>query len=379
MDFLPDPFRTILAFVVVLGVLIFVHELGHYLAARWRGVHVERFSIGFGRAIASWHDRRGCEWRIGWIPLGGYVKMHGMEHATGAGDTPPEPGTFRAGESFHEKSVGDRAIVVAAGPAFNFLLAALIFAAIFATYGRAVPPEPGAAAEQMVIARVVPGSPAEQAGLEVGDRVLAVEGTSIERFTDLQRFIQPRAGQAVAILVRRGEREVTLHPVPAAPSEGAPARIGIQNGPLTPRFERLDPLSAVPAGVTHMVKVSGQTLAGVWEMITGARGSEEIGGPLRIAQLSGEVADMGLMPLLTFIALLSVNLALINLFPIPILDGGHLVFYAAEAIRGRPLTARAQEYAFRGGFALLVTLMVFATWNDLTQLGVVRWVQGLLG
>jgi regulator of sigma E protease len=376
MDFLPDPFRTILAFVVVLGVLIFVHELGHYLAARWRGVHVERFSIGFGRAIWSWQDRRGCEWRVGWIPLGGYVKMHGMEHAA---DTPPDPGTFRAGESFHEKSVGDRAIVVAAGPAFNFLLAGLIFAAVFATYGRAVPPPPGTVSEQMVIARVVPGSPAAQAGLEVGDRVLAVAGTRIERFTDLQQHIQSRPGQPVSILVQRGDREVTLAPVPAAATEGGPARIGIQNGPAAPRFERLDPLSAIPAGFVHMVKVSGQTLSGVWEMITGARGSEEIGGPLRIAQLSGEVADMGLLPLLTFIALLSVNLALINLFPIPILDGGHLVFYAAEAIRGRPLTARTQEYAFRGGFALLITLMIFATWNDLTQLGVVRWVSALLG
>jgi regulator of sigma E protease len=376
MEFLPDPFRTILAFVVVLGVLIFVHELGHYLAARWRGVHVERFSIGFGRAIASWNDKRGCEWRVGWIPLGGYVKMHGMEHA---GETAPEPGTFRAGESFHEKSVGDRAIVVAAGPAFNFLLAAIIFAAVFATYGRPVPPPPEAQAEQMVIGRVVPNSPAAQAGLMVGDRILAMDGTRVERFADLQKHIEVRAGQAVVLLVQRGDREVTLTPVPAAATENGPGRIGVQNGPGTPRFERLDPLSAIAAGAWHMVTVSGQTLAGVWEMITGARSSDEIGGPLRIAQLSGEVADMGVRPLLLFIALLSVNLALINLFPIPILDGGHLVFYAAEALRGRPLTARTQEYAFRGGFALLITLMIFATWNDLTQLGIVRWVSGLIG
>ena len=153
--------------------------------------------------------------------------------------------------------------------------------------------------------------------------------------------------------------------------------LGITGGAM--ERERLDPFSAVAAGTWQMISVSGQTLAGVWQMITGQRGSEEIGGPLRIAQLSGEVADMGLLPLLTFIALLSVNLALINLFPIPILDGGHLVFYAAEAIRGRPLTARVQEYAFRGGFALLITLMILATWNDLTQLGVVRWVAGLIG
>ncbi|MBP0465518.1 RIP metalloprotease RseP [Roseomonas sp. PWR1] len=366
MDFLPDPFRSIAAFIVVLGVLIFVHELGHYLAARWRGVHVERFSIGFGRAIAAWSDRRGCEWRIGWIPLGGYVKMHGMEFAH---DTPPEAGTFRAGESFHEKSVGDRAIVVFAGPAFNFLLAAILFAGIFATVGRPV----GSTAIQTVVA----GSAAERAGLVPGDRVLALDGERVTRFDQLQRHIQPRGGQPVEILVRRGETEVKVIATPAARPEDGRGMLGVTGG--APERERLDPFSAVAAGTWHMVVISGQTLAGVWKMISGQTGTEEIGGPLRIAQLSGEVAEMGILSLLSFIALLSINLALINLFPIPILDGGHLVFYAAEAIRGRPLTARAQEYAFRGGFALLVTLMILATWNDLTQLGVVRWVSGLLG
>ncbi|WP_198373544.1 RIP metalloprotease RseP [Roseomonas rosulenta] len=366
MDFLPDPLRTILAFAVVLGVLIFFHELGHYLAARWRGVHVERFSVGFGRAIASWNDKRGCEWRIGWIPLGGYVKMHGMEHA---GDTPPEPGSFRPGESFHEKSVGDRAIVVAAGPAFNFLLAAVLFAAIFATYGRPV----GSTAVQTVVA----GSAADRAGMAPGDRILALDGERVSRFEQLQRHIQPRAGQPVEILLRRGDAEIKVVATPAARPDDGRGMLGVTGGAV--ERERLDPFSAVIQGTWHMVSVSGQTLVGVWQMISGARGADEIGGPLRIAQLSGEVADMGLLPLLSFIAILSVNLALINLFPIPILDGGHLVFYAAEAIRGRPLTARMQEYAFRGGFALLVTLMVFATWNDLTQLGVVRWISGLIG
>jgi regulator of sigma E protease len=365
MDFLPEPFRTILAFAVVLGVLIFVHELGHYLAARWRGVHVERFSIGFGRAIAAWNDRRGCEWRIGWIPLGGYVKMHGMEHA---GQAQPEPGSFRPGESFHEKSVGDRAIIVAAGPAFNFLLAALVFAGIFATLGKPV----GSTAVQTV----VEGSAAERAGLAPGDRILALDGERVERFEQLQRHIQPRAGQPVEVLVRRGEAEIKLVVTPTAREDGRGV-LGITGGAV--ERERLDPVSALVQGTWHMVVVSGQTLAGVWQMVTGSRGAEELGGPLRIAQMSGEVADMGLLPLLTFIALLSINLALINLFPIPILDGGHLLFYAAEAIRGRPLTARAQEYALRGGFALLVTLMILATWNDLTQLGVVRWVAGLIG
>lgn len=366
MDFLPDPFRTVLAFLVVLGVLIFVHELGHYLAARWRGVHVERFSIGFGRAIASWQDSRGCEWRIGWMPLGGYVKMHGMEHG---GETEPEPGTLRPGEAFHEKSVGDRAIVVAAGPIFNFLLAAVLFALVFATYGQPV----GSTAVQTVVA----GSAAERAGILPGDRIIGLDGQPVARFEELQRHIQPRANQPVEVLLRRGETEVKVIATPAARPDDGRGVLGVTGGAI--ERERLDPVSAVVSGTWHMVAVSGQTLAGVWQMISGGRGAEEIGGPLRIAQLSGEVAEMGMVSLLTFIALLSVNLALINLFPIPILDGGHLVFYAAEAIRGRPLTARAQEYAFRGGFALLVTLMLLATWNDLTQLGIVRWVASLMG
>ena len=199
----------------------------------------------------------------------------------------------------------------------------------------------------------------------------------IARFDQLQRHIQPRAGQPVEVLLRRGEAEIKVVATPAARPDDGRGMLGVTGGAI--EREKLDPFSAVADGTWHMVSVSGQTLVGVWQMITGQRGADEIGGPLRIAQLSGEVAEMGFVTLLSFIAMLSVNLALINLFPIPILDGGHLVFYAAEAIRGRPLTARAQEYAFRGGFALLITLMVFATWNDLTQLGVVRWISGLIG
>lgn len=365
MDFLPDPLRTILAFAVVLGVLIFVHELGHYLAARWRGVHVERFAIGFGRAVATWTDRRGCEWRVGWLPLGGYVKMHGMEQP---GEGAPATGAVRPGEGFHEKSVGDRAIVVAAGPVFNFLLAAVIFSVLFATFGRPV--------STTAVQAVVAGSPAAQAGIEPGDRIVALDGTRVSRFEELQRHIQARAGQPVQIVLRRGDSEVSVTATPTAREDGR-GILGVSGGVVD--RERLDPASAVIEGTSHMVTVSGQTLAGVWQMVTGQRGAEEIGGPLRIARLSGEVADLGIVPLLTFIAILSINLALINLFPIPILDGGHLLFYAAEALRGRPLTARAQEYAFRGGFALLVTLMLLATWNDLTQLGIFRWVAGLIG
>lgn len=369
MDLIPDSLRTILAFVVVLGVLIFIHEMGHYLAARWRGVHVERFSVGFGRPIAQWRDKRNTEWRVAWLPLGGYVKLHGQESP---GDVPEaERAAWLPGQTFHDKKVSDRAIVVAAGPAANFLLAAVLFAGLFMVHGR--PSDSGSA----TIGAVSEGSAAAAVGLRPGDVVVALDELPIVRFEQIQRYVQPRGGQALAVRIQRDGvlRDVTVTPTPRA-GDGVGV-LGISGGATV--FERLDPASALWAGVTHTVEVAAQTLSGLWQMISGARGTEELGGPLRIAQLSGQVAGMGLAPLISFIAILSVNLALINLFPIPVLDGGHLLFYAAEAIRGRPLPQRAQEMGFRAGFALLIALFVFATFNDLTQIGLFRWVAELGG
>jgi regulator of sigma E protease len=369
LDLIPDGLRTPLAFIVVLGVLIFIHELGHYLAARWRGVHVERFSVGFGRAITSWTDKRGTEWRIGWLPLGGYVKLHGQEQP---GDATEETrAAWLPGRTFHDKPVLDRAIVVAAGPIANFLLAAVLFAGLFMVHGR--PVNQGLA----MIGQVSEGSAAAAAGLLPGDRVVALDDVAVTRFEQIQRHVQPRAGQPVQVRIERDgvARSVAVTPT-VRPADGLGV-LGISGGPAV--FERLDPASALLAGVTYTGDISAQTLGGLWQMISGARGTEELGGPLRIAQLSGQVAEMGLVPLISFIAILSVNLALINLFPIPVLDGGHLMFYAAEAIRGRPVPPRAQEMGFRAGFALLVALFVFSTWNDLTQLGLFRWVARLVG
>jgi regulator of sigma E protease len=372
LDLLPDPFRTILAFVVVLGVLVFFHELGHYLAARWRGVHVETFSIGFGRPLWSWTDRRGTNWRVAWIPLGGYVKLHGQEHA-GIEIPPEQQARYRPGETFHDKPVGDRAIVVAAGPIANFALAVVLFAILFGTVG--VP------SGSTVIGTVVEGSAAARAGLQPGDRIIALDAEPVTRFDEVQRYVQPRAGVPIEIRIRRGDAAadrgevLTLRAVPE-PRDG-PAGVGvlgITGGAVV--YERLDPFRAVWAGVGHTASVTWQTLAGVWQMIAGHRGTEELGGPLRIAQLSGQVAEMGWVSLVSFIAVLSINLALINLFPIPILDGGHLVFYAIEAVRGRPLPPRAQEIGLRAGFALLITLLLFVTWNDLVQWGLFRWIAG---
>lgn len=370
LEFLPDTVRTILAFVVVLGVLIFFHELGHYLAARWRGVHVEAFSIGFGRAIARWTDRRGTEWRLSWIPLGGYVKLHGqnpLEDVPEAERVPQRPG-----ETFHDKPVRDRAIVVAAGPVANFLLAILLFAGLYATYGQP--------RGMTSVGAVAAGSPAERAGILPGDEIVALDGERVLRFDQVQRHIQPRAGQPVEVRLSREGREVTLSvtPAPRPGSEAAPVGIlGIQGGQA--RFERLDPFTALWAGTVQTAEMSWLTLKGIGEMLVGERSAKELGGPIRIAEVSGEAASLGAVPLVNLMALLSISLALLNLFPIPLLDGGHLAFYAAEAIRGRPLPARATEYAFRAGFAVLITLFVFATWNDIAHGGIGRWVAGLFG
>ncbi|OYW10182.1 MAG: RIP metalloprotease RseP, partial [Rhodospirillales bacterium 12-71-4] len=341
----------------------------HYLAARWRGVHVERFSVGFGRAIANWTDRQGTEWRIGWLPLGGYVKLHGQEQPE---DVPEAVrATWRPGQTFHEKPVRDRAIVVAAGPLANFLLAALMFGALFATVGRP--------AATTAIGSVQEGSAAAAAGLLPGDRIVALDGQPVLRFEEVQRHIQPRANTPVAVTVERdgAERTLTATPAPRSTGETTVGVLGV--GAAATQFERLNPATALWAGVVQTGDITVQTLGALWQMIAGGRGAEELGGPLRIAQMSGQVAELGIASLISFMAVLSVNLALINLFPIPVLDGGHLMFYAAEAIRGRPLPPKAQEYGFRAGFALLITLFVFATWNDLSQLGVVRWATGLFG
>ena len=365
MDLLPEPFRTVIAFLVVLGVLVFIHELGHYLAARWRGVHVEVFSIGFGKTIRSWTDRRGTVWRLAWLPLGGFVKLHGQEGPDDA--TPEQRAAWKPGQTFHEKRVGDRAIVVAAGPIANFLLAAVLFGLLYMTVGQ---PQPNA-----TVGRVVENSAAARAGLLPGDRILALDGQAVTRFDQVQRHIQPRANQPVEIRIQREGAEQTLVATPEA--RDSVGVLGVAGGAT--EFQRLNPVSALVAGTVQTWDVSVQTLAGLWQMITGQRGTEELGGPLRIAQLSGQVAEMGVASLISFMAVLSVNLALINLFPIPVLDGGHLLFYAAEAIRGRPLPPRAIEYGFRAGFALLIALFVFATFNDLSSFGVVRWVSGLMG
>ena len=366
MMFLPDAARTIVSFIIVLGVLVFIHEMGHYLAARWRGVHVEAFSIGFGQPLLRWSDKLGTEWRLCWLPLGGYVKLHGQERPQ---DVSPEVrAAWLPGRTFHEKPVLSRAIVVAAGPVANFVLAAVLFSIMFSVQG-----EPG----DPIVQTVLPGSAAQQAGLQPGDRLTAIDSRRINDFEDIVRIVSVSPGKPLQVHIERNQVAQTLEIVPAAQDDGGGGKIGVLGiaGALRP----VGPVGAVVDGLQHTWDVAVQTLAGVWQIITGQRGTAGLGGPLKIAQLSGQVAQHGIGSLVSFIALLSVNLGLINLFPIPILDGGHLVFYAVEAVRGRPLPSWALDYGFRAGLALIACIFVFVTWNDLTSFGLFRWVAGLIG
>jgi regulator of sigma E protease len=369
LSFVPDVVRSVAAFVVVLGVLVFVHELGHYLAARWRGVRVETFSIGFGRAITSWTDRSGTVWKLAWLPLGGYVKLHGQERPQDVAED--VRAAWISGRTFHDKSVMSRAIVVAAGPVANFLLAMILFAGLFVAIGEPV--------ALPVIGGVLPDSAASRAGLMINDRIVSIAGDPIGTFEDLQHAITTHPAETLKMTIQRDGADRQLDVTTEARDSGGRkvGLLGVRGGAVEYRHVSLP--AALLGGVTQTWTITRETFTGLAQMISGTRGTEELGGPLRIAQLSGQVAQLGVASLVSFIAVLSVNLGLINLFPVPVLDGGHLVFYLAEALRGRPLPQRAQEYGFRAGLAFLACLFVFATWNDLTHLGLFRWVVSLIG
>ena len=370
---MPAVFQTILSFLVVLGVLVFVHELGHYLAARFVRVHVEVFSIGFGPELFGWWDRSGTRWKFSTIPLGGYVKMFGDSDASSGlpvanlGRLSPEEREV----SFHCKRLGQRAAIVAGGPFANFVFAIVALALLFMTYGQPFTP-----AE---VGQVLPDSAAAAGGIKAGDTIVSIDGSAVERFEDVQQVVRFNPNVPMTMIVKRDGESVTLKVTPTLVEEKDRlgkhqiGQLGIRGSGA--KYIQRDPISAVGRAVGETWNLCATTLQAMWQMIIGTRGSEELGGPLRIAQLSGEVAQGGLVPLLWFMAVLSVNLGLINLFPVPVLDGGHLLFYAAEAVRGRPLGQRAQEYGFRVGLALVLTLMVFATWNDLVHTGIVDIVK----
>lgn len=365
-----DTLRSAAAFVVMLGILIFVHEMGHYLAARWRGVHAEVFSIGFGKAIASWTDRAGTVWKLAWIPLGGYVKMHGQERPQDVSET--ERARWVDGRTFQGKSVLSRAIIIAAGPIANFLLAIVLFSALIGAVGRPV------VVKEAVFGGIVPGSAAERANLQVGDRVTAIDGVPVPMFADLQRIIATSPDRQLSFQIERAGQPQTVLVTPGGRDDGG-RRVGALGVGSATEYQPVNPLQAVGAGVEQTWTVLSGTAAALGQIVTGHRSTAELGGPIKIAQLSGQFAQAGLASFVGLIALLSVNLGLFNLLPIPVLDGGHLVFLGAEAVAGRPIPPRAQEYGFRAGAALLAGLILFVTWNDLASSSIGRWVSGLIG
>ena len=353
-------------FVVVLTVLVFVHEFGHYFIARRNGVKVEIFSIGFGPELFGWRDRAGTRWKFSTIPLGGYVKMFGDSDAS-SGLPIAGLDQLSASErdvSFQCKRLDQRAAIVAGGPIANFIFAIVVLALLFMTYGQPFTP-----AE---VGQVTPGSAAEAGGIHPGDAIVSIDQRPIERFEDVQQVVRLNPDVPMTIVVRRDGELATLQVTPSRVEESDRmgrhqiGQLGIRGGGT--KYIKLNPASAVTRAVGETWNLSVSTLEALWQMVIGTRSADELGGPLRIAQLSGEVIQLGIGPLLWLMAVLSVNLGLINLFPVPVLDGGHLLFYAAEAIRGKPLGQRAQEYGFRLGLALVLTLMVFATWNDLANI-----------
>jgi regulator of sigma E protease len=356
------------SFALVLGILVAIHELGHYLAARVCGVHVEVFSIGFGPAITSWWDKNGTEWRLSALPLGGYVRMHGMTHDSRA-EAHAAGVPFREDEAYIEKSVGRRALVAFAGPAANFLLAMVLFAVLLGVQGRQVP--------LAVVGEVMPGSSAALAGLQSGDDIRAVDGTAVASFDQLRGIVQGNAGHDLALSVHRGTQDLVLHAHILAQAGSTTGLLGVTSG----RFDvvPVNPGAALVGGVTETWNTLEQMVVGLAGVIAHGTGAKDLGGPIMIAHLSGQVATLGVASLVRFIALLSVNLGLVNLLPIPVLDGGHLMFYAAEALRGRPLPQRAQEYGYRFGLALIVCVFLLISINDLNRDGAFQWVRHHIG
>ncbi|WP_316862638.1 RIP metalloprotease RseP [uncultured Cohaesibacter sp.] len=378
MDILNSAFSAgfgLLSYVIpalfVLMIVVFFHELGHFLVGRWCGVTIKTFSIGFGSELFGFHDKHGTRWKISMIPLGGYVKFLGDENAA---STPDFDALQQMDEeeskgALQNKPLWARAAIVAAGPFANFLLSIVIFAMMLLLYGKPITPAR--------IDSVVPGSAAEEAGFQVGDVMLSVDGAKIETFSDVQSVVALSSNETLEVVVDRGGQEVTLMTTPrrteVTDQFGNKQKIGVlgirhEAKPEDVVRKRFGPVEAMWGGVEETYFIVKHTLGYIARIFVGKEDADQLGGPIRVAQVSGQVATLGIVALVNLSAMLSVSIGLINLFPIPMLDGGHLVFYAIEAVRGRPLSEKSQELGFRIGMALVFSLMIFATFNDITRI-----------
>ncbi|QRM55539.1 RIP metalloprotease RseP [Sinorhizobium sp. BG8] len=361
----------IVPFLIVLTLIVFVHEMGHYLAGRWCGIGVTAFSVGFGPELIGFNDRHGTRWKLCAIPLGGYVKFNGDDDAAST----PDYGKFTTlseqekARTFLGASLWRRAVTVAAGPFANFILAIAIFAVMFSLYGRQV--------ADPIVSEVRPDSAAAAAGVKPGDLLVALDGTPVNTFDDVRRYVSVRPEMQVVVTIRRDGATLDLPMIPQRTeltdqfgNKMELGVIGIVTTQESGNFRVIEygPLAAVGQGVVQSWHIVTGTFDYLSNLVVGRMKADQLGGPIRVAQASGQMATLGVAAVLQLAAVLSVSIGLLNLMPVPVLDGGHLMFYAVEAVRGKPVGPGAQEIAFRIGMMLVLMLMVFATWNDISRL-----------
>jgi regulator of sigma E protease len=400
LGFLQSALTYIVPFIIVLGVVVTVHELGHFLVAKWLGTKIDQFSIGFGRPIAKWTDKAGVEWQIGWLPLGGFVRFAGDENAASVPDQNDlqalrEDLVAREGEAalnryFHFKPLWQRAAITVAGPVANFILAIVLFAGLLVVLGEPI--------AETRVARVEAGSPAERAGFQLGDVLVEAGGKAVRTPETVKQIVVLRSGLATDFVVERAGRIVHLEATPIRgeilDGLGRKQRLGrvglaFADTPVTVR--RYGPVAAVAGGVEQTADVINTTVFYIGRMVSGREKADQLSGPLGMAQISGELTKQnaevskdlstfvrnGLLTMVVLIANISVGIGFLNLLPVPVLDGGHLLFYAYEAVARRPLAAKVQAAGYRVGLALVLGLMLFATWNDLQRLRVFNFFGGL--
>ena len=367
MDFLLSIGHTLLSFFIVISVIVFVHEFGHYIVAKWCGVKISAFSIGFGKEILGWTDRSGTRWKISLLPLGGYVKMYGDASEASTADMSALDSMSEEEKklTFHHKPLSRKAAIVAAGPMANFVLTIAVFTYFIMTSG--LP------SVEPVVGAVMPNSAAEEAGLKPGDRVIQINDEKVKSFNDIPYLISTNLGTPVTLHIdRSGEQSIiTLTPKNVEEDDGLGNKvkrpmIGIRSADI--KYEDVGPMTALAESVRRTYMICETTLRVIGQIVTGQRGAQDLRGPVGIAEISGQAAQKDFHTVLWLIAMLSANLGLVNLLPIPLLDGGHLAYYAAEALRGRPLAEKVQEWGFKIGFAILATLMAFTLFNDIRRL-----------
>ena len=370
MEWLINAVYYVVPFIVLLGVLVFVHELGHYLMAKFTGVKVDEFSIGFGKKLWGFTDRSGTEWKICAIPLGGYCKFLGDGDAASSTDESASVAEEDKKYAFAFQNPFKKLAIVIAGPAANYVFAILVFAGVFFFLGKVDFPA--------VVGEVIKGGAAEQAGVLAGDRILKVNGKAVNSFAEVRQEVDMNTAEKVSLEIKRGEQLITLSfPLKVIPLEekvNQPAEPKAMLGIRSVNIVEVQPsqislAAAFRDATLETWRITEMTLRGVGQMITGKRDADEVGGIIRIAEMSGDISKQsGFLDLLIFAALLSINLGLINLFPIPLLDGGHVVIYLIEIVTGKELNETVKDYVFKFGLFLIISLMVFATYNDFARL-----------